>query len=212
MEHIYEPTKYPDLLLKINLTSSELINQLKDYKLSFSKVHNAHVEWGMRLPMFAYPFYDYLIKYQHIPNQLEYISYYFEFNKDFFTQHTLDDTTKEGVEARLKRSYPSFVRDVCFNKYVKENIQGYTASYNLDLDIKEGIDLMLSDQSNNFGVCLYTKTKRAFVGRAKKQFRHTEFTNVKYIEYPVDFKGSLQVGDFFLYGEKEFHELLNLIK
>ena len=35
--------------------------------------------------------------------------------------------------------------------------------------------------------------------------------NVKYVEMPMEFKGSVEAGDFFLYGEKEYNELYNTL-
>ena len=55
----------------------------------------------------------------------------------------------------------------------------------------------------NIAVNLYTKTKRAFIGRTKKENRHYLYENIIYIELPVEFNGSVKIGDFFLYGNRE---------
>lgn len=70
------------------------------------------------------------------------------------------------------------------------------------LYIEEGIDLMIVTQRNNYGICFFTNTDRAFTGRKAKAHRHTPFNNTKYVELPIDFNGSVVAGDFFLYGDE----------
>lgn len=203
---------YPDLLCQINLSSDQIVNQIANYRLTFLNVHNRTVEWGMRLPMFVPSFYGFIKEFLRVPNQDEFFRHYLDLNSAFFKSNPLDDVLFEGLKARAYRTYPSLVRDICFNKYVKEHIDNYSVLYNIDLDVVEGIDLMLSLAEKHFAINLYTQTSRAFTGRAKKQFRHTQFDNVNYIEFPVNFKGSYKVGEFFLYWQSEFINLLNQIK
>ncbi len=209
MPKLYKPTDYKDVLVHISLSSDEIRKKIASYHLVFSKVHNNTVEWGMKLPMFARAFYGYIFKLKDVPTQQQFFDFYIQFNKDFFSKANLDSSLMEGLKARAYRTYPSLIRDVCFNKYVQERIKGYTATYSLELDINEGIDLMLSSGEKHFAVNLYTDTRRAYTGRAKKQFRHTPFDNVTYIEFPVVFEDSHKVGEFFLYGEKEYNSLIS---
>ena len=205
---IYNPSDYKDVLCHIHLTSEQMKERISNYHLTFSSVHNRTVEWGMNLPMFARSFYGYIFKKNDVPTQEEFFDYYISFNHVFFSQSNFGEDIIEGLRARVYRTYPSLIRDVIFNKYVQENIVGYTTTYSLELDINEGIDLMLSKTQKHFAINLYTDTKRAYTGRAKKKFRHTLFDNVTYIEFPVVFENSHKVGDFFLYGEKEYNNLI----
>ena len=209
MNKIYNPANYKDVLSHIHLSSEQMRERISHYHLTFSTVHNHTVEWRLKLPMFARAFYGYIFKKNDVPTQEEFFDFYISFNQDFFCQSNFGEDIINGLRARAFRTYPSLIRDVIFNKYVQEHIVGYTATYSLELDIIEGIDLMLSNEQKHYAVNLYTDTKRAYIGRAKKQFRHTLFDNVTYIEFPVVFESSHKVGDFFLYGEKEFNTLIS---
>ena len=209
--HIYNTQEYPNLLPKISLTSKEISNLVSTYKLTFSQERNKEVEWGIKIPMFVDAFYAYIIEKQMIPNQQESFDYYLQSNKDFFTVLNRPDL-KSGIMARAFRAYPSLVRDIHFNKYVEEQLgRKCQIIYNPNLDIEEGIDLMVITKKNNYGICFFTNTRRAFTGRKAKEHRHTLFDNVKYVEMPMEFKGSVEAGDFFLYGEKEYNELYNTL-
>lgn len=209
--HTFDHTKYPNLLNTISLSSSEIVSNISAYKLEFLSERNPEVEWRMKLPMFVNAFYDYIISNQRIPNQNESLDYYLNYNKSFFSELNRPDLFS-GIKARYLRTYPSIVRDICFNKYIEEQLsQKCMIIYNIDLDVVEGIDLMIVTKKNNYGICFYTDTNRAYAGRSVKNHRHTLFDNVKYIEMPIKFKGSVHAGDFFLYGEKEYKDLYNIL-
>jgi hypothetical protein len=205
--HIYNPQEYPNLLQAILLTSEEIKNSVSTDKLIFLRERNKEVEWGIKLPMFVDAFYDYIVKTQTIPNQKDFFDYYLLYNKDFFMNLNRPDLDS-GITARVFRTYPSLVRDIYFNKYIEEQLgRKCQIIYNTRLDIEEGIDLMVITQRGNYGICFFTNTYRALTGRKAKEHRHIQFSNVKYVEMPLAFKGSVEAGDFFLYGEKEYNEL-----
>lgn len=209
--HIFDISHFPNLLPQIQLSSDAIRQTVATYKLEFSPEKNKEVEWGMKLPMFVESFYHHIVSKQSIPSQEESYYYYIEFNKSFFEELNRPDL-ESGIKARYYRTYPSLVRDVYFNKYIEERIgTKCNVVYNTQLDVEEGIDLMIITSRNNYGVCFFTKTKRGYVGRGAKVNRHILFENVKYIEMPMEFKGSVKAGDFFLYGEKEFNELYNTL-
>lgn len=209
--HTFDIQNYPNLLPSISLTSSEIKDAISNYSLVFSKEKNQEVEWGIKLPMFVDAFYNYIVTKHQIPSQEDYFEYYLDFNKDFFSNLNRPDL-HSGIKARAFRTYPSLVRDVYFNKLIFERLGNKCQIiYNTQLDIEEGIDLMIVTTKNNYGICFYTQTRRGFQGRAAKVFRHTTFDNVKYVEMPLEFNGSVHAGAFFLYGEKEYFELFNLL-
>ena len=191
--HIFKLEDYPNHLDYLRLTSSVIREQISDIHLTFSSTRNNQVEWGIRFPMFVYPFYRFIYKHNRIPKQEEFYQFYIDENKSFFDEGAYSSEIMEGLKARVYRTYPSLVRDIYFNKYVQEHIMGFRTIYNLKLDIEEGIDLMLTNGNVHYGVCLYTNTFRAYVGRNAKQNRHRLFENVRYIEFPMDFKGNLKI-------------------
>ena len=209
--HTYNQQNFPNQLKAILLTSEDIKCLISTYKLTFFRERNWEVEWGIKLPMFVDAFYDYILKKQTIPNQTESFDYYIQYNKEYFMNLNRPDLDS-GIRARAFRTYPSLVRDVYFNKYIEERLgMKCRIIYNTRLDIEEGIDLMIVSQKNNYGICFFTDTNRAFTGRKAKERRHTPFENVKYVEFPINFNGSIVAGDFFLYGEKEYNELYNIL-
>ena len=209
--HIYKQTDYTNLLQKIALSSEEIKSIVSEYTLTFSRERNQEVEWGMKLPMFVDAFYDFVLRKNTIPNQQESFAHYLEFNREFFNNLNRPDLNS-GIKARAFRTYPSLIRDIYFNKYIHERLgDKCDVIYNTRLDIEEGIDLMIVTSKGIYGICFFTKTSRAYLGRKAKTNRHLLFENVKYIEMPLDFKGSVKAGDFFLYGEKEYYELYTIL-
>ena len=208
---IYLPNNYLDLLDNIKLSSDDVFKIIEPFDLSFLQTRNQSVEWGIRFPMFVDAFYDYVVKNTTVPSQQAFFDYYLSFNKLFFDEKNFDSTILDGLKARVYRTYPSLVRDLYFNKYVKENFSEANVRYNTTLDVVEGIDLMIEKNDSFYAVNLYVNTSRAYNARSKKRYRHTLFRNVNYIEFPVNFKGSLKCGNFFLYGNPEFVNLKKYI-
>ena len=209
--HTYNPGHYPNLLPEISLNSDEIRAMVSSYRLIFPNERNEEVEWRIKLPMFVDAFYAYIVEKQRIPTQRESFEFYLKYNDSFFKALNRPDL-QSGILARAYRTYPSLVRDIYFNKFIEERLATKCQIiYNTKLDIEEGIDLMIITSKNNYGICFFTNTRRAFTGRKAKQHRHTTFDNVKYVEMPMEFRGSVKAGDFFLYGEKEYYALYNTL-
>lgn len=199
--------KYSNHLNLFNISSKEIETQLLSFKLEFLQTRNQIVEWEIRFPIFLNSFYKYIYNSKKIPSQIEFYEYYLSNNKQWFDKNSITNELMVGLKARIFRTYPSLVRDLHFAKLLSEKSSHYKIIYNTNLDVKEGIDLMIATKEKYFAVNLYTKTPRAFTGRIKKENRHTIYDNISYIELPVKFKGSTAIGDFYLYGEREIAEL-----
>jgi hypothetical protein len=208
----FDVEKFPNLLDNINLTHETIEESIKEYSLEFSSVRNQQVEWKISFPMFATSFYKYTFFKHKIPTQKEFYDYYVSSNKEFFTTRNFSEDIMIGLKARVYRTYPSLVRDIHFSKTLHDKLKDYKVIYNTKLDINEGIDVMIIKEDEYYGVNLFTNTTRAKSSRDKKSKRHSNFTNVNYIDLPVNFNGSLKCGDFFLYGEEEMTQLLNKMK
>ena len=204
--------EYPNLLDQIEFDYVFVEERISDYPLKFSQVRNKKVEWGMRFPIFLESFYDYVLKNQDIPKQLEFFKYYLSSNTVFFSENRLGEGIMEGLKARIYRTYPSLVRDIHFALFLKSKIKRGQVIYNQRLDVEEGIDLIIEHGGRYYAVNLYTDTKRAYAGRDRKNYRHTKYSNVNYLELPVEFRGSKSIGNFFLYAEREMKKLNQLFK
>lgn len=207
-DKIFKSSNYPNLLDKIGLTSSGIRNQIEVYPLEFLQNRNKDAEWNIGFPMFIPSFYQHIIEYGTIPTQETFYANYLELNKTYFAQNKHTQEILTGLKARAYRTYPSVVRDIHFSLYMREILNTTTTVvYNLQLDIEEGIDVMLIHNEAFYGVNLYTQTNRAVSSRTIKEHRHEKFSNVRYVELPVPFNGSIQCGQFFLYGERELNAL-----
>ncbi|MCL1943680.1 MAG: hypothetical protein FWF54_09080 [Candidatus Azobacteroides sp.] len=208
---LFNPKNYPDLLEMIPLTSEEIKTIISNYTLSFPVEKHPDVEWHIEFPVFAVTFYKEIIQNHRIPTQEHFFENYVADHADFFREKRFGRDILLGLKARVFRTYPSLVRDLFFNKFVKEQLTGASVIYNITLDIKEGIDLLISIHHNfHYAVNLFTDTYRARVGRDKKQRRHDPFQNVVYIDLPIHFNGSLKCGAFFLFEKRELQTLLKL--
>ena len=103
------------------------------------------------------------------------------------------------------------VRDLHFNLYAKENIREALVIYNRKLDVEEGIDQLIQFNNVFYGVSFFTDTRRAYTGNGKKISRHSPFEDVKYIEFPVNFEGTVKCGSFFLYGKTELNQITTIL-
>ncbi|MDP6425965.1 MAG: hypothetical protein QF443_03160 [Dehalococcoidia bacterium] len=197
---------------KYQVTHKDIETQIVNYSLNFLNTLNKRVEWGMSFPIFVPPFYDYLTRNNGtVPQQEEYWNAYFDCNSKWFNEKRLSDDLIHGLKARIYRTYPSLIRDIHFAKYLQTTLTDIAVIYDMHLDIQEGIDLLLVKNGAYHAINLYTDTRRAYIGRQKKTFRHKNYSNVNYIELPVSFQGSKKVGDFFLYGERELRKISNTI-
>lgn len=205
-------SNYPNFLEQLTLNANDVCEIIKDYKLSFSQTRNNNVEWGIKFPMFLTPFYKYVSLNNFILNQPNFWEYYISENASYFDDKKFSNEIIDGLKARVFRTYPSLVRDLHFSLFVKENVTDAIVIYNQKLDIEEGVDLLISNQKRFYAFNMYTNTSRAYVGREKKANRHTPFDNVQYVELPVNFKGSVKCGEFFLYGATEFTQITKILK
>jgi len=117
----------------------------------------------------------------------------------------------EDLKASIYRTYPSLVRDLHFNLYAKENIREALVISNRKLDVEEGIDQLIQFNNVFYGVSFFTDTRRAYTGNGKKISRHSPFEDVKYIEFPVNFEGTVKCGSFFLYGKTELNQITTIL-
>ena len=85
--------------------------------------------------------------------------------------------------------------------------------YNENLDRYDNIDIMICGK-HNWGIHLFTNTKRANNFRKKKDGRHEDvFSNVREIDLVLDLSRERKsYGNVFLYDEIDFQHLLELCK
>ena len=208
---ILNPLQYKNMFDYISLSSMEIEEQLINFKLEFYKTRNKVAEWQLKIPPFITAFYTYVWKQNKIPKQHELWHWYVALNNEYFIVHDYADEIIKGLQARVYRTYPSLVRDIHFITYIKEHLHDACVVYNTNLDIEDGIDILIIYREKLFAVNLFVNTQRSLHGRMLKQSRHAKYENVITIDFPVSFTGSKEIGNFFLYGEKEYEALIEMM-
>jgi len=192
----------------IAVFASEVIEEkIKNYSLDFPSTKNETAEWKTSFPMFVETFDELIEENREIPAQDLLVEEYFNRNKKEIEELADSEKVKEGLEARIRRAYPSLVRDRHFEILLEE--QGLDVVYDKEKDVKEGVDHTVKYKGNTFFVHCFTDTRRGKYARKKKNSRH-EFEG-KHIDLPLDFDDSAtkKVGEFFLYSEKHVRRLID---
>ncbi len=114
------------------------------------------------------------------------------------------------MEARLRRTYPSLVRDVHFEALLREH--GLDVIHERDLDVCAGVDHVVKYQNRVFYIHCYVGTQAGRFGRKIKNRRHEFQGNHLNIEMNLAAESSRLVGDFYLYSSKHIKHLLELMK
>ena len=201
---------YPNIFLnRMQLTSQDVSNMVGSYPLTFFKTKDQKVEDSNSMPPFIDAFYTYIFMHQRILNQKDFYEYYISFKNN---HNLLQEYSVEGVKSRVYRIYPSLVRELHFILFTRENITEAEIRYHTNLD-KNGIDMVIIYKEKLYAVRLLMLTYNATkYSDEKKNERHTEFENVKYIDFPLDTKNSgIHCGDFILYGNEELNKLIEIL-
>jgi len=210
---VLDISNFPNLLEDIRLTSDQIREQVASMRYETIEEIDEKVE-KISIPKFVPSFYDFIVSYGRLPNQDEAFGYALRNDRyEYMQNQTFAKEHLSGIKARHARTYPSLIRDVHFNKYVAENLgREYTVLYNTNLDILEGIDLLLIKEDLLYGICMYTDTPRGRKARLDKEKRHVWCDNVVKIDLPLPMPDNCSRGDIFLYSRNEFDRLTELIR
>ena len=188
------------------LTTKEVEEQIKDYPLKFIPVRDQRVEWKIKLPMYVDTFNLMIKENNRIPSQDEFVERYFQDNAAKVANVISNSQLKKGLEARLRRTYPSFVRDVHFGALLRE--RGLDVSYGRDLDVCGGVDHIIKYRGQTFHIHCYVSTRRGRMGRRIKNKRH-DFRGIHLnVEMDLGRESAKSVGDFYLYSDKHVDHII----
>ncbi len=151
--------------------------QIAKYKLDFDSLKDDEMEWRYQPPAFVVAFAQFVEQFHRVPAPEEFASHYIEKNRDALRERFDEwrdaptrNWKKRALMARLKRAYPSFVRDFYFCALLREN--GVAAEYDAAQDVEGGVDLIVSNGARRLQVHVFLDSPRAKQGRAKKDRRH----------------------------------------
>jgi hypothetical protein len=161
----------------IALATVEIEKQIATYQLRFDSLKDDEIEWRFQPPPFVAAFVEFIEQFRRVPSQDEFADFYVAQNRaalndEFLRKWNKSERAakKRALLARLKRAYPSFVRDVYLLALLRE--QGLTVEYDAAQDVEGGVDLIVSYAGEKIQVHVFLDSPRARQGRAKKDKRH----------------------------------------
>ena len=160
-----------------------------------------------QLPPIALVFYDYLYNNDLPPSPKTLINDYLK--QPCFSFLSLEQVSvsygpetrvmsREGLEARILRTYPSLLRDLHFYLMCVESGLFEGVWYSLDDDFKKGVDIKVLYNRKWFNIALLQNTRRSIFFRDKKRSRHNG-SNADVIYVELDQQDSKKCGDYYLF-------------
>lgn len=200
-----------------SLTSKNIEEALREYHYTGENRVKDPVVENAKLPPITLTFYSFLFEFNSVPSQDELIDVYL--SQEFFTEVSADyysisygsdniEVSKEGLIARILRTYPSVVRDLHFYLMAVESNFFQSVWYSVDDDFKKGIDIRVKYKDNWYYVALLQNTTRSLYYKYKKINRHPE-TNAELIYIEVEKAQCKQCGDYYLCTLHHIEQLRN---
>lgn len=160
-----------------HLSTAEIEKQIANYELRFDALKDDEIEWRYQPPPFITAFLAFIEKFQRVPSQDEFEEFYITQNRaalndEFLRKWNQSERAakKRALLARLRRAYPSFVREIYLLALLREN--GLAVEYNAAQDVEGGVDLMVAQGKQKTQLHIFLDSPRARQGRAKKNKRH----------------------------------------
>lgn len=183
------------------MTSVELEAHLAGYLLSFDEASDA-IELT-RFPSMLKVFRA-LCDGPLPPTQADFV-YGFAATYAASHRHLFTPEVRHATIARLKRAYPSFVRD---NHLVLKLQEAFERVERDDsLDEYGGVDFVIHAAGRVYHVHAYTDTRRGRQWRQTKTGRHTPAEGVFPVEFALTLHEARPVGQFLLYSERTIARL-----
>ena len=204
---------YPNELDNIPLTHTQIENMISGYTLKFYPRKEMKVIERMKFDkMFLECFYESIVNNNLILKQEDHFSIYYKQNYDELLAKNVTGKYLDALKSRLFKAYPSFVRDIHFATFLKQRLVNDIVIYNMDLDIKKGIDILIIHDGLYYGIKLCAHTLSAIEAMQWKKHRHKTFDNVELIEMtkPIN-KKTQNCGSFCLYDQNDYQTILDII-
>lgn len=116
-----------------------------------------------------------------------------------------------GIQNRLKRTYPSLIRDVHFLYLLEQSNRFENVEYSMEIDYYNGLDLKVSYKGKEVFVSIFIDTSRSTFYKRKKMTRH-DYSIFDELEFNVDFDGLTKVGNIYLLNHSHVDLLEERIK
>jgi hypothetical protein len=186
------------------MSAHDIESQIQAQSLSFLDIRQDEAEHA-RLPMFADAFADYVEASGKMPTQLDFVLYYFQKNSKLVAPYH-----PKSVEARVRRAYPSLVRDYHFAALLSD--AGLGNGYDRKTDVLMGVDHVVHYLGGTYYLHCFVATHGGHMWRDKKNNRHQ--MHGAHIDVEMDMSSDMckRVGDFYLFSESHIDKLKRDIK
>lgn len=154
-----------------------------------------------KLPAFALAFYYHLFSQRSIPTEKEIFDRYISFSgvEEEEDQVIIEDEhyAKEGLRARLLRTYPSLIRDFHFYLLLQDSGHFESVGYSLSKDYYKGLDLSVEHAGVMYHLSVFIQTKRSIKFKEKKYSRH-DYQGINEITIPLSFDSMKKLGSIYV--------------
>jgi len=153
-----------------------------------------------KLPAFIQVFYYLFFKNLEIPSENEFYQTYLKWlggiknGELIYENHNLDLI---GVESRLKRTYPTLIRDLHFLYLLEASNKFDNVEYSMQMDYFNGLDLKIIYKGNVSFVSLFIDSSRGKYFKNKKTKRD-DYSEINGVVFNVDFAKLSKVRNIFL--------------
>lgn len=180
---------------------------------------NNFVENTLRMPPIILSFYGLFFENQTVPEEKELIDHYL---KQAFFQKLSDSEyvviqegqkftiSKNALEARILRTYPSLIRDLHFYCLINESGRFQNVMYSCKEDYYNKIDMKVRLGNKWFNLGMLLDSSRSEFFRQKKQTRHEMTEEVIYIK--LSRNNSIRCGKFWLFTKEHVNVVYDEIK
>ncbi len=188
------------------MTSAELEARLATYTLSFDETTD-EIELT-RFPSMLRVFRA-LCDGPLPPTQADFV-YGFAATYGASHRHLFSGDARHATVARLRRAYPSLVRDNHLFLKLQETFE--RVERDDTLDEFGGVDFVVHQAGRVFHVHAYTDTRRGRHWRQAKHDRHAADADATVIDFPLNLNEAKPVGPFLLYSDRTVERLRTQIE
>lgn len=201
------------------MTVAKMEEMIRSYPYRGEGLVKDPVVENTQFPPIALTFYSYIYQHDAVPSPEILAENYL--SQDCFSPISEDKyavdygttkvtVSKEGLMARILRTYPSIVRDLHFYLMALESGLFDGVWYSFDDDYHKGIDIKIMYNRKWHNIALMQNTRRSIFFRNKKKYRHFG-KNSDVIVVELDKRKSRSCGDYNLYTEDDVKRVYNEI-
>jgi hypothetical protein len=185
--------------------------QVSDMTLTFLQIRDKEIE-NTNIPSMAKVLYYQILVQQSVPSQEEFIGLYQNLHCDmqgdkFRLKDGFSLLSTKALEARLRRAWPSLLRDIHFYLLCLESGRFDEVVYSLQQDFIHGYDIMVKTGKKKIFARLSVNTASSRQWSKTKNSRHDYDNNE--VSILLDLDGAKTCGDLKTYDDKHVQFLYN---